>query len=101
MVYPVAGSRRRGLLAYAGLLDLQGLFGVLLIVASLVAAIPMNLSQWLHPVIMLPAIALGHFNRRVRAKPDRERHRVQLGIFLGTLAFISLGLLVIGQLVVP
>src|SRR5512139_3106543 len=47
--------------AYAILLDLQLLVGILLVLAAL------NLQQpvpWLHPIIMIPAIVIAHLSRR-------------------------------------
>jgi hypothetical protein len=50
-------------------------------------------------MIMLPAVFVVHFfGRRLRDRPDRERHKAQLGIYAGSLAIIALGLLVIGEL---
>ena len=84
--------------AYSGLLDLQGFFGVLLVIAALVSqqSVP-----WAHAIVMIPAIIVGHLNRRVRDRPDRVRHQVQLGLYLGTLALIAIGLAAINQLVLP
>ncbi len=84
--------------AYSGILDLQGFFGVLLVIAALVLqqAVP-----WLHAIVMLPAIIVGHLNRRVRDRPDRVRHQVQLGIYIGTLILVAIGLAIINQLMIP
>jgi len=84
--------------AYSALLDLQGLVGVLLIISAsnLQTAVP-----WLHVIIMLPAIVVGHLNRRFRDRPDRVRHQVQLGIFIGSLFLVVIGLAVINQFVMP
>jgi hypothetical protein len=84
--------------AYSGLLDLQGLLGVLLVIADLALTQPV---PWLHPIIMIPAIVAGHLNRRFRDRPERVRHQVQLGIYLGSLALIAVGLAVINQLYLP
>ena len=84
--------------AYSGLLDLQGLFGLLLVIAAIILK---DEIPWAHAIIMLPAIGVGHLGRRVRTRPDRIRHQVQLGIFLGSLALIVLGLAVINQLGLP
>jgi hypothetical protein len=84
--------------AYAGLLDLQFLLGVLLVLGAL------NLQEvvpWIHPIIMLPAIIVAHLSRRFAALPDRKRHQRQLLIYLGSLALIVAGLAVIGQLTLP
>jgi hypothetical protein len=84
--------------AYSGILDAQGLIGLLLVFMAL------NLGEnppWIHAVIMLPAIIAGHLNRRYRQQPDRVRHQVQIGIFIGSLILVAVGLLVIGELKFP
>jgi hypothetical protein len=84
--------------AYAVLLDLQLLIGVLLVLAALTLqqAVP-----WLHPIIMIPAVVVAHLSRRFAAQPDRKRHQAQLAIYLGSLALVAMGLAVIGQLGLP
>ncbi len=84
--------------AYAVLLDLQVLVGVLLVLAvsALQQAVP-----WLHPIIMIPAVVIAHLSRRFAAQPDRKRHQAQLAIYLGSLALIVAGLAVVGQLSLP
>jgi hypothetical protein len=84
--------------AYAVLLDIQLLVGVLLTLAALTLqqAVP-----WIHPIIMIPAIVVAHLSRRFAAQPDRKRHQAQLGIYLGSLALVVAGLAVIGQLYLP
>jgi hypothetical protein len=84
--------------AYSGLLDLQGLVGILLIGVALAlqTAVP-----WAHVIVMLPAIGVSHLNRRFRAQPDRTRQRYQLGIYLGSLVLIAIGLALINQLHLP
>jgi hypothetical protein len=84
--------------AYAVLLDVQLLVGVLLVLAALTVqqAVP-----WIHPIIMIPAVVVAHLSRRFAAQPDRKRHQAQLGIYLGSLALVVIGLLVIGQAVLP
>lgn len=84
--------------AFAGVMDLQGAVGVLLVISALIMQRPV---PWIHPVIMVPAIIVAHQNRRFRDAPDRRRHQAQLGIFLGSLALVAVGLLVIGQLYLP
>lgn len=84
--------------AYSALLDLQGLIGVLLVIAALIISQPV---PWLHPIIMLPAMIVGHLNRRFRRQPDRTRQRIQLGIYAGSLALIAIGLAVINELYLP
>src|SRR5512135_515725 len=84
--------------AYSGILDAQGLIGILLVAATLTLG---QTPPWLHALIMLPAVAVGHLNRRVREQPDRVRHQTQLGIFLGSLVLIVLGLAIIGKLTLP
>ncbi|HZY44817.1 MAG TPA: hypothetical protein VFF70_08720, partial [Anaerolineae bacterium] len=72
--------------------------GVLLVLAALLLqqAVP-----WLHVIVMLPALVVGHLNRRVRDRPDRVRHQVQLGVYIGTLALSVIGLAIINQLALP
>lgn len=84
--------------AYSGLLDLQGLLGLLLIGVALTlqTSVP-----WVHTIIMLPAIGVGHLARRFRSQPDRTRQQRQLVIYLGSLALIAIGLAVINQLYLP
>lgn len=84
--------------AYAALLDLQLLVGVLLVLAAL------NLQQsipWIHPIIMIPTVVIAHLSRRFAARPDRTRHQAQLAIYLGSLALVAIGLTVIGQSILP
>jgi uncharacterized membrane protein YphA (DoxX/SURF4 family) len=84
--------------AYAVLLDVQLLVGVLLVLAALTVqqAVP-----WVHPIIMIPAVVVAHLSRRFAAQPDRQRHQAQLAIYLGSLALIVIGLAVIGQSILP
>ncbi|HTP09391.1 MAG TPA: hypothetical protein VMP08_14150 [Anaerolineae bacterium] len=84
--------------AYAVLLDVQLLAGILLVLAALTVqeAVP-----WIHPIIMIPAIVIAHLGRRFTAQPDRKRHQAQLAIYLGSLALVVIGLAVIGQLSLP
>jgi len=84
--------------AYSVILDIQGLAGVLLVFTALALS---ETPPWLHAVIMLPAIIVGHLSRRFRERPDRIRHQAQLGIFIGSLVLIAVGLLVIGELKLP
>jgi len=84
--------------AYAVLLDLQMLVGLLLVLGALTLqqSIP-----WIHPIIMIPAVVIAHLSRRFAAQPDRKRHQAQLAIYLGSLALVVIGLAVIGQLSLP
>ena len=84
--------------AYAVLLDLQLLLGVLLVLAALTVQQPV---PWIHPLIMIPAVVVAHLGRRFAAQPDRTRHQAQLGIYLGSLALVMIGLIVIGQAILP
>jgi uncharacterized membrane protein YphA (DoxX/SURF4 family) len=84
--------------AYAGLLDLQLLLGVLLVLG---AATLQDTIIWIHPIIMIPAVVVAHLSRRFAAQPDRKRHQRQLAIYFGSLALIVLGLAVINQLSLP
>jgi hypothetical protein len=84
--------------AYPVLLDIQLLVGLLLVLAALTVqqAVP-----WLHPIVMIPAVVVAHLGRRFAAQPDRKRHQAQLAIYLGSLALVVIGLLVIGQAILP
>jgi hypothetical protein len=84
--------------AYATLLDLQLLVGLLLVLAALTIQ---QVVPWIHPIVMLPAVVLAHLSRRFAAQSDRKRHQAQLGIYLGSLALVVIGLGVIGQLYLP
>jgi len=84
--------------AYAGMLDLQLLLGVLLVLG---AATLQDTLPWIHPIILIPAVIGAHLSRRFAAQPDRKRHQRQLAIYLGSLALIVLGLAVINQLSLP
>lgn len=84
--------------AYSGLLDLQGLLGILLIIAAL--TLQTNV-PWLHLIVMLPAIGVSHLAGRFRSQPDRTRQQRQLAIYLGSLALVAIGLAVINQLYLP
>jgi hypothetical protein len=84
--------------AYPVLLDIQLLVGILLVLVALTAQLPV---PWIHPIIMLPAIIVAHLSRRFADQPDRKRHQAQLGLYLGSLALIVIGLLVIGQSILP
>ncbi|MBI5564726.1 MAG: hypothetical protein HY870_07525 [Chloroflexi bacterium] len=84
--------------AYRGLLSLQGVLGLLLIIAALTLQTSM---PWLHLIVMLPAIGISHLTRRFRARPDRTRQQYQLGIYLSSLALVAIGLAVINQLYLP
>ncbi|CAG0936691.1 hypothetical protein TFLX_05574 [Thermoflexales bacterium] len=84
--------------AYAALLDLQLLVGVLLVLAALILQ---QTVPWLHLLIMIPAVVIAHLGRRFAAAPDRKRHQVQFAIYLGSFALVAIGLAVIGQLTLP
>jgi hypothetical protein len=84
--------------AYRGLLSLQGVLGLLLIIAALTLQTSL---PWLHLIVMLPAISISHLTRRFRARPDRTRQQYQLAIYLGSLALVAIGLAVINQLYLP
>ena len=84
--------------AYAVLLDLQMLVGILLVLSALTVQQPV---PWIHPIIMIPAVVVAHLSRRFAAQPDRQRHQAQLAIYLGSLALVVIGLIVIGQAVLP
>jgi hypothetical protein len=80
---------------YSGALDLQVLVGVVLVLLRMGQSASV---AWIHPIIMLPAVVVSHFSRRFRDRPDRDRHKAQLSIYVGSLILIAAGLAVIGQL---
>jgi uncharacterized membrane protein YphA (DoxX/SURF4 family) len=80
------------------LLDIQLLVGIFLVLAALTVQQPV---PWIHPIIMLPAVIVAHLSRRFATRPDRQRHQAQLAIYLGSLALVVIGLVVIGQAVLP
>ena len=83
---------------YSGALDVQALAGVVLIIGVLGQPEAAPIQVWIHPAIMLPAVALSHLGRRFEGRSDRDRHKGQLAIYAGSLALIAVGLAVIGQL---
>jgi hypothetical protein len=83
---------------YPLLLDLQLLVGLLLVLAALTLQQPV---PWIHPIIMVPAVAIAHLSRRLAGRPDRNRHQAQLAIYLSSLVLVAIGLAVIGQLALP
>ena len=80
---------------YSRALDLQVLAGAALLIFLLNQSAQV---AWIHPIIMLPAVVVSHFSRRFRDRPDRDRHKAQLGIYAGSLMLIAVGLAVIGEL---
>ena len=84
--------------AYAAVLDLQLLVGILLVLAALTLQ---EIVPWIHPLIMVPAIVVAHLSRRYSQQSDRKRHQAQLAIYFGSLVLIVIGLAVIGQLSLP
>ena len=80
---------------YSGALDLQVLAGAALAIFLLSQSAPV---EWIHPIIMLPAVAVSHLGRRFRDRADRDRHKAQLGIYVASLALIAVGLAMIGEL---
>lgn len=80
---------------FSGALDLQALVGFAIVVLLLGQTGDI---QWLHPLIMLPAVIVSHLGGRFRASGDRDRHKAQLAVFAGSLSLIVAGLAVIEQL---
>jgi hypothetical protein len=80
---------------FGGALDLQVLIGIVLVILLMgqPAEVP-----WIHPIIMAPAVVLAHLGVRFRNRSDRDRHKAQLAIYVGSLSLILAGLAVIGQL---
>jgi hypothetical protein len=87
----------RWALVYSILLDLQALYGILLILylafvelGSLRATI--NWIGW-HPVFMLAAVVVGHLGPRWKDAADSKRFQTQLGVYLLSLALIAAGVM--------
>jgi hypothetical protein len=80
---------------FGGALDLQVLIGIVLVILLMgqPAEVP-----WIHPILMAPAVVLAHLGARFRNRSDRDRHKAQLAIYVGSLSLILAGLAVIGQL---
>lgn len=80
---------------YTGALYLQLAVGLILLLVLLGAAQPVT---WIHTLLMIPAVFIGHLSRRYRHWEDRDRHTVLLRIYVGSLGIIVIGLIVINQL---
>ena len=80
---------------YTGALDLQTVVGAILALMLLGQS---ESVQWIHPLIMLPAVFVAHLGRRFQNRPDRERQKAQLAVYAGSLAIVAVGLAVIGEL---
>ena len=87
----------RWALAYSILLDLQALYGILLILylaffklESLSATI-----NWvgMHPVFMLAAVVVGHLGPRWKDAPDKKRYQTQFVVYIVSLALIFVGVM--------
>jgi hypothetical protein len=87
----------RWALAYSILLDLQALYGILLILYLSFAKLDglRATFNWvgLHPVWMLAAVVVGHLGSRWKDAPDRQRFQVQLAIYLVSFALIFIGVI--------
>jgi hypothetical protein len=80
---------------YTGALDLQVVVGVIL---ALMLVGQSEAVQWIHPIIMLPAVFVAHLGRRYQDRADRERQKAQLAIYAASLGLVAAGLAVIGEL---
>ena len=87
----------RWALVYSIFLDLQALYGILLILyLAFVELESMRATMnWIgmHPVFMLAAVIVGHLGPRWKDSPDRTRLQVQLAIYLVSLALIIVGVM--------
>jgi hypothetical protein len=84
-------------LVYSILLDLQALYGILLILYLGLSKLgsfsaTFNWIGW-HPIWMLAALVVGHLGARWKDAPDRTRFGVQLAIYLVTLGLIFVGVM--------
>lgn len=87
-------------LVYSILLDLQALYGILLILylaLSKLGSLDATLN-WvgLHPLWMLAAVVVGHLGSRWKDAPDQQRFRTQMVVYL-----VSLGLIFVGVMTSP
>jgi hypothetical protein len=87
----------RWTLVYSILLDLQALYGILLILYLSFVELGSTRAtiNWIgvHPVFMLAAVVVGHLGPRWKDAPDRKRFQVQLAIYLVSLALIFVGVM--------
>ncbi len=82
---PYQGADRGLMAAYAGLLDLQLLMGIVLLIDRDFARRPLE-----HAITMLIAIVLAHLSRLWRDKPDKVKFRNNfLAILVGILLIIA------------
>jgi hypothetical protein len=84
-------------LIYSILLDLQALYGILLILYLAISKLgswsaTFNWVGW-HPIWMLVAVVVGHLGARWKNAPDRVRFQAQLGVYVGSLALIIMGVM--------
>lgn len=84
-------------LVYSILLDLQALYGILLILYLGLSKLgsfsaTFNWVGW-HPVWMLTAVVVGHLGARWKDAPDKTRFRVQLAVYLISLSLIFVGVM--------
>jgi hypothetical protein len=81
--------------AYGGLLILHSINSLFLISTLSVA----TTAAWAYLILTLAATIVGNLHWRFRARPDRVRHQIQLGLFVGSLILIIMGLLLLEQAV--
>ena len=74
-------------MAYAGLLDLQALLGLIYFIWLPGAARP----SLLHPVLMAAAVVVVHVSRTWRSSPVPTRHRAQLAAYGLSLVLVFAG----------
>jgi hypothetical protein len=92
------GSMDRGLAAgFTGLLDLQGLLGLIYLFWAGLAGEGFPPERVLHAFIMLAAIVIAHTAARFKAAPDALRYRNTLLTALASLVLIVIGITVLPQ----
>lgn len=83
---------------YSMLLDLQGLYGIGLILYLGLSELGSFRAtfKWIdwHPVWMLAAVLVGHLGARWTGAPDRTRFQAQLAVYSASLVLIFVGVLV-------
>jgi heme A synthase len=84
-------------LAYAGLLDLQALLGIVQFIYLLsIAGTPLLLSRFIwHPVLMILAVFVVHGSRKARSSQIPARYRAQLIAYGLSLVLIFAGRMIV------
>ncbi len=82
---------------YNGLLDLQALYGLVLVI-YLWGRFGFQVLWWrriLHPAVMLLAVVVAHGARAFGGRDDRRQFRAQLAAYVISLAIIVVGVVIV------